>query len=72
MAPSTTLGPVYCTINGEELEIKGFKNISLEPETTHEFFTLKKGESEMRNEVLDLYEKRERERIGKQFKAIKE
>lgn len=31
-----------------------------------------KGESEMRNEVLDLYEKRERERIGKQFKAIKE
>ena len=26
----------------------------------------------MRNEVLDLYEKRERERIGKQFKAMKE
>ena len=31
-----------------------------------------KGESEMRNEVLDLYEKRERERIGKQFEAMKE
>ena len=30
-----------------------------------------KGESEMRNEVLDLYEKRERERIGKQFEARK-
>ena len=40
--------------------------------TTNECVTVGKGESEMRNEVLDLYEKRERERIGKQFKAIKE
>lgn len=35
-------------------------------------YYVRKGESEMRNEVLDLYEKRERERIGKQFKAMKE
>ena len=40
--------------------------------TTNECVTVGKGESEMRNEVLDLYEKRERERIGKQFEAIKE
>ena len=40
--------------------------------TMNECLTIRKGESEMRNEVLDLYEKRERERIGKQFKAIKE
>lgn len=40
--------------------------------TTNECITIRKGESEMRNEVLDLYEKRERERIGKQFKAMKE
>ena len=72
MAPSTTLGPVYCTINGEELEIKGFKNISLEPEITHEFFTVRKGESEMRNEVLDLYEKREKNKIEDRFKKMEE
>ena len=40
--------------------------------TTNERVTVGKGESEMRNEVLDLYEKRERERIGKQFEAMKE
>ena len=41
MAPSTTLGPVYCTINGEEMDITGFKNISLEPETTYEYCVVK-------------------------------
>ena len=41
MAPSTTLGPVYCTINGEEMEITGFKNINLEPETTYEYCVVK-------------------------------
>ena len=39
--PSTTLGPVYCTINGEEMEITGFKNIKLEPETTYEYCVVK-------------------------------
>lgn len=47
--------------------------ISMAPSTTlGSVYYVIKGESEMRNEVLDLYERRERERIGKQFKAIKE
>ena len=41
MAPSTTLGPVYCTINGKELKITDFKNISLEPETIYEYCIVK-------------------------------
>lgn len=35
--PSSTLGSVYCTINGEEIEITGFENINLKPETTYEY-----------------------------------
>lgn len=68
MAPSTTLGPVYCTINGEELEITGFKNIRLEPET----FYIRKGENEMRNEVLELYAERESNKIIDRFNKMKD
>ena len=40
--------------------------------TTHEWVTIRKGENEMRNEVLELYAKREKERIENTFRAMKE
>lgn len=97
--PSTTLGPVYCTINGEEMEITGLHNITMTVDNAvgldyrhndtltttkrDELYNkyalgewdlpiIRKGESEMRNEVLELYAERENNKIADRFKKMKE